>query len=216
MGESKRRGTYEERKARAIAKELAVETFPHQRLWDLVRYCRSTLHQDNLVTDEEYVMLAEDHPAVERLEDYDELHARVKNLETKLNSLTEHPCGSDEPVTCCRCGQVRAAKNTFMPDIGRDEYMCWLCAGKHYRGMDCLLAQEKFLVKELQTEVERLEAEAKRDDELMKQRLLRIRELEKRLEAVREWRGRKVARGGFLDLNRILDTPIPGEGESNG
>lgn len=39
-----------------------------QRLWDLVRYSRGTLHNEGLVTDDEYAELAKDHAAVARLE----------------------------------------------------------------------------------------------------------------------------------------------------
>lgn len=53
-----------------------------QRLWDLVRYCRAVLHNANLISDDEYAALAEDHAAVERLEAYDTakaaLHARIR------------------------------------------------------------------------------------------------------------------------------------------
>lgn len=42
-----------------------------QRLWDLVRYQRSALHCAELITDDEYARLAEDHGAVARLEEYD-------------------------------------------------------------------------------------------------------------------------------------------------
>lgn len=44
---------------------------PNQRTWDLLRFCRSQLHNEMLITDEEYALLAEDHPAVNRLGDYD-------------------------------------------------------------------------------------------------------------------------------------------------
>ena len=42
-----------------------------QRLWDLVRYARSYLHEKDLISDEEYFDLALDHAAVGRLEAYD-------------------------------------------------------------------------------------------------------------------------------------------------
>lgn len=54
-----------------------------QRLWDLVRYCRSVLHNAALITDAEYMALAEDHAAVARLEAYDARlvqKARIKRL----------------------------------------------------------------------------------------------------------------------------------------
>jgi len=48
--------------------ELEAET---QRLWDLARHCRYELHRDDLITDDEYVTLAQNRDAVHRLEDYD-------------------------------------------------------------------------------------------------------------------------------------------------
>jgi len=39
-----------------------------QRLWDIVRYFRMEAHAAELISDEEYVKLAEDHAAVARLE----------------------------------------------------------------------------------------------------------------------------------------------------
>lgn len=84
------------------------------------------------------------------------MKARIEELETELNSRTEHLCGSNDLVKCCRCGQTRAVKNTFKLDISGDKWMCWLCAGKHYRGMDMLIAQEQARVKELEAENRRL------------------------------------------------------------
>ena len=80
MGQANKRGTYEERQAKA----LIVQTFPNQRLWDLVRHQRAELHETDLITDEEYAMLAEDHPAVARLETYDSLRTRADAAEAVL------------------------------------------------------------------------------------------------------------------------------------
>jgi hypothetical protein len=51
-----------------------------QRVWDLLRYQRMELHNANLITNEEYAALAFDHPAVARLETYDELRAELARL----------------------------------------------------------------------------------------------------------------------------------------
>lgn len=82
MGDAKLKGSFEARKAKA----LAVQTFPVQRLFDLVRYARTMLHDDDLITDEEYAMLAEDHSAVSRLEDYDDLQGKLARLRNKAMS----------------------------------------------------------------------------------------------------------------------------------
>ena len=47
----------------------------NQRLLDLVRQQRTELHEADLISDEEYVQLASETDAVERLLDYDKLKA---------------------------------------------------------------------------------------------------------------------------------------------
>lgn len=58
--------------------EAAGLTASNQRMWDLVRYQRSHLLEAELITMDEYDELAKDHAAVKRLEDYDELAAKLK------------------------------------------------------------------------------------------------------------------------------------------
>lgn len=57
-----------------------------QRLWDLVRYMRSELHEKQLVTDDEYFELAKDHAAVARLEQDDVDRRMEKHLLEKEDS----------------------------------------------------------------------------------------------------------------------------------
>ena len=57
-----------------------MKTLTNQRLFDLVRYMRSELHDAELITDEEYVMLASEHASVQRLEDYDALRAKLDSF----------------------------------------------------------------------------------------------------------------------------------------
>jgi hypothetical protein len=59
----------------------------HQRLWDLVRYERAELHDLDLITDAEYALLAEDHPAVARLEEYDHLMFTEAQLQKEVGRL---------------------------------------------------------------------------------------------------------------------------------
>lgn len=57
----------------------------NQRQIDLLRYCRSQLHDTGLISDEEYSwLLAEQPGAVNRLETYDRIRARISELESKL------------------------------------------------------------------------------------------------------------------------------------
>jgi hypothetical protein len=50
----------------------------NQQIHDLVRFMRTELHQEGLITDEEYVALAGDNSATQRLEDYDRVVQRAK------------------------------------------------------------------------------------------------------------------------------------------
>jgi hypothetical protein len=61
----------------------------HLRLFDLVRFMRAELHQADLITDEEYAWLCMEapmnqgagSPSPRRLEDYDELRAKLNAQE---------------------------------------------------------------------------------------------------------------------------------------
>lgn len=69
------------------------------RLFDLVRYMRAELHEDELITDEEYGWLCAGSPMAtspkggspsrERLEDYDELRKQNAQLRAELDDLLE-------------------------------------------------------------------------------------------------------------------------------
>lgn len=58
---------------------------PNQRLWDLVRYSRGPLHDAGLLTNEEYALLAADHDAVARLEDYDKVRRECDEARKMLH-----------------------------------------------------------------------------------------------------------------------------------
>ncbi len=82
----------EKRRADESAKKQPINT--HVRLFDLVRFMRSELHQAELITDEEYMALcagpmALSHrggsPSRQRLEDYDELAVKLTTLQAKLD-----------------------------------------------------------------------------------------------------------------------------------
>ena len=65
------------------------------RLFDLVRYMRSELHEAELITDQEYGWLCAEAPMVKgqgspsprRLEDYDEIRARMERMEDALRGI---------------------------------------------------------------------------------------------------------------------------------
>jgi predicted nuclease with TOPRIM domain len=71
----------------------------NKRLFDLVRYMRSALHEGGLITDKEYAWLCSDapmarseygfSPSAQRLADYDELMKSNAKLERELNAASE-------------------------------------------------------------------------------------------------------------------------------
>ncbi len=61
-----------------------MSTLTSQRLFDLVRHQRSNLLQDELITEEEYDELCKDHAAVMRLEDYDDMAARLREAKSDV------------------------------------------------------------------------------------------------------------------------------------
>ncbi len=68
-----------------------------ERLFDLVRFMRSELHQSNLVNDEEYAWLSVGSamanspkggsPSVQRLEEYDDMRAELTALRAALSKI---------------------------------------------------------------------------------------------------------------------------------
>lgn len=66
----------------------------HARLFDLVRFMGSELHQADLITDEEYAWLCREAPMAKgpgspsprRLEDYDDLRAKMSTQHEALKS----------------------------------------------------------------------------------------------------------------------------------
>lgn len=67
-----------------------------ERLLNLVRYCRHQLHDENLITDDEFAALLEEGSAA-KLETYDELRAQLREVEAERDSfhkialLVAHP-----------------------------------------------------------------------------------------------------------------------------
>ena len=67
------------------------------RLFDLVRYMRSELHEADLITDQEYFWLCAEAPMAKgqgspsprRLEDYDEIRAKMKRMEKALGEISK-------------------------------------------------------------------------------------------------------------------------------
>ncbi len=80
-----------------------------ERLFDLVRYMRSALHEGGLITDQEYAWLCSDapmatspsggSPSARRLEEYGEMKKRIASLEKdgdELEKLLRFAIGDDE------------------------------------------------------------------------------------------------------------------------
>lgn len=75
----------------------------NQRMWDLVRFMRADLHNDGLITDEEYTELAQDHAAVKRLEDYDVLRLKMTAVNDLVKRFERAVSVSHSPVTLKWC-----------------------------------------------------------------------------------------------------------------
>jgi hypothetical protein len=80
------------------------------RLFDLVRYMRSELHEADLITDQEYCWLCAEatmakgqgSPSPRRLEDYDEIRAKMKRMESALKSIAAHDGPGFPHGTCAK------------------------------------------------------------------------------------------------------------------
>jgi hypothetical protein len=85
------------------------------RLFDLVRHCRASLHEEGLITDKEYAWLCAEalmatspsggSPSARRLEDYDQLRERIKRLEEagdKLSAAFEKEWLTDGDIEAIR------------------------------------------------------------------------------------------------------------------
>jgi hypothetical protein len=83
--------------AEARSQIAATEINTNTRLFDLVRYMRSELHEDGLVTDKEYYWLCAEapmskgggSPSPRRLEGYDRDQRRIRDLEGALTALRD-------------------------------------------------------------------------------------------------------------------------------
>lgn len=76
--------------AKAQEKRRQKIILDNQRLIDLVRYCRHRLHAENLITDEEFADLVKvGSESARRLENYDWMRARIKELEDTLHKTLD-------------------------------------------------------------------------------------------------------------------------------
>jgi hypothetical protein len=80
------------------------------RLFDLVRFMRSKLYEAELITDREYIWLCAEAPMAKgqgspsprRLEDYDEIRAKMKRMESALKSIAAHDGPGFPHGTCAK------------------------------------------------------------------------------------------------------------------
>lgn len=73
-----------------------------QRLQDLVRYARSYLHENDLITDDEYAKLASIEGSPARLRSYDSMQAEITTLKAAIEVARK---GDHAPV--CLYSQIR-------------------------------------------------------------------------------------------------------------
>jgi hypothetical protein len=75
------------------------------RMFDLVRYMRSALNRDKLITDNEYFWLCAEARWAEstrRLEDYVELREKLARMESALESIAAHDGPGFPHGTCAK------------------------------------------------------------------------------------------------------------------
>lgn len=70
----------------AAAERTAVRL---ERMSDLVRYKRAELHNDGLISDEEYAEICQDHAAVARLEGYDAIKEELKEARAVVQKFMD-------------------------------------------------------------------------------------------------------------------------------
>lgn len=97
-------------------------TNAYARMWDLVRYKRSDLLDDGLITREEYACLvaAEDDPgspSARRLESYDEMRQRIKTLTAERDAAVERADGAGANAEALRAAYYEIEKLAW--DRGR-------------------------------------------------------------------------------------------------
>jgi hypothetical protein len=76
-----------------------------QRLWDLVRFKRHELFcDDEIISDKEYAALAQDHPAVERLETNDRLRKERDYWKKQFETFVEAAMAAGYVFSCGKDG----------------------------------------------------------------------------------------------------------------
>jgi hypothetical protein len=84
-----------------------------ERLLDLVRYSRHALHEEGLITDQEYTELMGVHASPRRLEGYDEVR-------TKLTAAAAALAKKDEALRRIVAGcRLNAPGSSMLPEIAR-------------------------------------------------------------------------------------------------
>ena len=85
-------------KLTAVDNETAELKAEVERVTDLVRYCRGTLHSEDLITDEEYAALCQVEGSPQRLEGYDAMRKRIVELEAALDAAQAEPQKPKEAI----------------------------------------------------------------------------------------------------------------------
>lgn len=112
-----------EAKVRTLERELNEAKKETERLFDLVRYQRAELHQENLISDDEYVALLADSESKKRLETYDDMRQQLttaKDLIEKLvGALRGYP--HEDIYTTCDCMTCKALQLAHEQGYGKDK-----------------------------------------------------------------------------------------------
>ena len=93
----------------------------NKRLFDLVRYSRAELHEQDLITDEEYSWLLADcelnkgggSPSPRRLEDYDSIKLREKQMIEDFKSVLFAIESDENQIGILTSGVVKGFKKKY-------------------------------------------------------------------------------------------------------
>lgn len=100
--------------------------FDLQRSHDLIKHVRAILHEDSLISDEEYVHLCDDNEAVKRLVSYDDLRTQLQDITDQFFARSQELAGLDKDYgvleqqysdTCVQLAQLKQERDELVGEM---------------------------------------------------------------------------------------------------